>query len=142
MNAQLVKIYDEEGYLVNYHLLIDGKECALLADMMSEMTIIPILLRGASREPTEGMLTAGMPRDMEWIDLTHIYNDFRIGHETRSLEDPDVCCELVRDVLAQGYTMDEIMHGIERLGIERIKNPRLLYEQQPEWQEQELFQLE
>lgn len=136
MIAQQIETEDDVRFL------IDGKESALLVGTYSRITIVGIFIRGASRECEQGMLTAGMKKDLEWVDLTHVYNDFRVGYETRSLEDPDVCRELVRDVLAQGYTMDEIMNGIERIGMSRVKNPRLLTEQQSEWQEQELFVLE
>lgn len=136
MDARLIETEDDVRFL------IDGKESALLVGTYSRITIVGIFIRGASRECEQGMLKCGMKKDLEWVDLTYVYNDFRVGYETRSLEDPDVCRELVRDVLAQGYSMDEIMNGIERIGIERIKNPRLLTEQQPEWQEQELFVLE
>ena len=135
MIAQLIETEDDERFL------IDGKESALLVGMYSRITIVGIFIRGASRECEEEMLTAGMKKELEWIDLTHVYNDYRVGYETRSLEDLEVCCELVRDVLAQGYTMDEIMNGVERIGIERIKNPRLLTEPQPELQEPDLFEL-
>jgi len=141
MIAQLIEEKDEDGLHIDYHFMIDGKESALLVDLEHEMTTVGIFRIGASRKPVEGMITAGMEKSCEWVDLTNTYNDYRVGYETRSLEDPDVCCELVRDVLAQGFTIDEIMNGVERIGIERIKNPRLLTEPQPECQEPDLFEL-
>ena len=140
MITQLIEVKDECGLVDDTHFLIDGKESALLVGTESQLTSIGIYLRGASRAHEEPKCDLE-PR-LEWLELTNVYNDYRIGYETRSLKDADVQSELVRDVLAQGYSMNEIMNGIERIGMSRVKNPRLLTEQQPEWQEQELFVLE
>lgn len=126
----------QDGILADVLFLIDGKVSAILVDY-SETTSVGIFLKGASRELHQGMLKTGMPREVERVDLTHVYNSHRIGCEPRLIETEEGRQELIRDVMAQGYTLNEILNGVGNLDMSRIKNPRLLIEQPPEMEQQD-----
>lgn len=110
----------QDGLLADVLFLIDGKVSALLVDY-SEATSVGLFLKGTSRELHPRMLETGMPREVEWVELSHIYNSHRIGYEPHSIETEEGRQELIRDVMAQGYTLDEILDGIEELDMNRGK---------------------